>query len=231
MPRDRDLKRIIRARMQKTGEAYTTARAHIIDSTDIAHAATPDAAASPDYAARAGRRDEIMVERTGRDWAAWVRLLDDAGAIELSHTDIARLVHEGHGIDGWWAQTVAVGYERIRGLREIGQRRSGTYEVSRSRTFGLPVESLYDTLADEDLRQAWLVGLEQSLRTATRPRSMRLGFPDGTIIVMGFEAKGAAKSTLSLSHTKLPDRSAADEAKEYWTQQLDELGALLGGRR
>ena len=29
MPRNKDLKRLVRARMQKTGEAYTAARAHI----------------------------------------------------------------------------------------------------------------------------------------------------------------------------------------------------------
>ena len=69
MPRHKDLKRIIRARMQKTGEAYTVARAHIVDNpANMKHAAHADAPASPDYAARTGRRNEIMVERTGRDW-------------------------------------------------------------------------------------------------------------------------------------------------------------------
>ena len=29
MPTDKDLKRLVRARMAKTGEAYTTARAHL----------------------------------------------------------------------------------------------------------------------------------------------------------------------------------------------------------
>ena len=30
MPRNKDLKRLVRARMQKTGEAYTAARAQIV---------------------------------------------------------------------------------------------------------------------------------------------------------------------------------------------------------
>jgi hypothetical protein len=33
MPRDKDLKRLVRTRMQKTGESYTTARARIVSKT------------------------------------------------------------------------------------------------------------------------------------------------------------------------------------------------------
>ena len=31
MPANKDLKRLVRGRMKKTGEAYTTARSHILD--------------------------------------------------------------------------------------------------------------------------------------------------------------------------------------------------------
>jgi len=33
---------------------------------------------------------------------------------------------------------VAVGYERIRGLRDRGQRLDGWYEMNKNRTFGAP---------------------------------------------------------------------------------------------
>ena len=34
MPNQKDLKKIVRARMEKTGEAYTTARLHIVSKKD-----------------------------------------------------------------------------------------------------------------------------------------------------------------------------------------------------
>ena len=45
----------------------------------------------------------------------------------MPHKEIARYVREKFAVSGWWAQTITVGYERIRGLREKGQRRSGGY--------------------------------------------------------------------------------------------------------
>lgn len=225
MPRDKDLKRVIRTRMQKTGESYTTARSHLVSSGSPA---APPAAPVPAIdTALAGHTDAVIEARTGRDWAAWVRILDDAGAATLTHTAIARMVREQHGVDGWWAQTVTVGYERIRGLREVGQRRSGEYEVNRSRTLPLPVDALFDAIADDTLRSRWLDSPGHVVRTATRPKSMRLGLTDGTIVVLGFAAKGDAKSTLYVQHTKLTDRATADAMKAFWSARLDALAALL----
>ena len=35
---------------------------------------------------------------------------------------------------------------------------------------------------------------------------------------------------VALAHTKLPDREAADRIKQYWTERLDALGAVLADR-
>ena len=93
------------------------------------------------YLELAGVGDETVSARTGRTWAEWVRFLDAHGAYDLPHPEIAKLAlaETGHG---WWSQSVAVGYERIRGLREVGQRRSGEYEANRSKTMPVPVERL-----------------------------------------------------------------------------------------
>jgi hypothetical protein len=68
------------------------------------------------------------------------------------------------------------------------------------------------------------------VRTSTAPKSIRLQWPDGSIVVVGFLAKGKAKSAVSLAHTKLGDRSASDKAKKYWTDRLDALTKLLAAR-
>ena len=220
MTRNKDLKRVIRTRMKKTGESYTAARAHVVSQAPIEQPRTVA------YAALAGMSDDKIAAKTGRTWREWTRALDADGAAAMPHRDIATAVHEKHGVGDWWAQTVTVGYERIKGLRDRGQRRGGSYEVTKSRTLNVPVTALFRAWADTRARRRWL-GVDAAVRTATPPKSMRLQWPDGTIVVVGFTPKGASKSMVALAHTKLPDRSAADKAKRYWSDRLDALASSL----
>jgi hypothetical protein len=241
MPRDKDLKRLVRSRMRKTGEAYTAARAQILKkpaARPAPHDSAPVVATAPtalglnqptpaQYAALAGMTDAAIKAKTGCPWERWVRTLDRLGAAEMSHRDIVRIVHTKYKIEGWWAQTVTVGYERIKGLRARGQRRDGTYEATRSRTFAVPVQALFRAWADPAVRRRWLRGARVKVRTATAPKSMRLDWPDGGIIAVGFTAKGTAKSMVALSQARVPDRPTADRLKAFWSAQLDALGEVL----
>jgi hypothetical protein len=229
MPQNKDLKRLVRARMRKTGEAYTAARAHIIKKpkAKTVSRTVRTRTAKIDYAALAGTSDATIKAKTGCDWERWVGALDYRGAKEMSHRDIAALVHEKYKIDGWWAQTVTVGYERIKGLRARGQRRDGTYEANKSRTFDVPVTKLFEAWTDAKLRDRWLNGESVKIRTATAPKSMRIGWSDGSIIAVGFLPKGKSRSSVALGHTKLPDKETADRLKQYWSDRLDALGEVL----
>lgn len=242
MPRNKDLKRLVRARMGKTGEAYTAALAHIDntprakprasnngDSASLTSAVA--AAKSIDYADVAGMSDEKVKEKTGCTWERWVFALDRRGAAEMSHGEITRVINEKYKVDGWWSQMVAVGYERIKGLRARGQRRDGSYEASKSRTFDVPVRKLFDAWAKAPVRRRWLDGAEVKVRTATPPKSMRIGWADGGIVAVWFESKGKSKSVVALAHTKLPDKETADRLKKYWTDRLDALGEVLSERQ
>ena len=235
MPRNKDLKRLVRARMRKTGEAYTAALAHINRKPKVtpvtraaAARATPNPASkSLDYAAVAGMSNEKLKAKTGCTWERWVHALDHYGAEQMPHREIAALVSEKYKVDSWWSQTVTVGYERIKGLRARGQRRDGTYEASKSRTFNVPVTTLFDAWADAGARRRWLDGAKVKVRTATAPKSMRLDWNDRTIIAVGFTAKGELKSSVAVQHTKLPDRQTVDHLKKYWSDRLDLLGEVL----
>ena len=70
MTQQKDFKRVVRARMQKTGESYTTARLHLVKKQE---------APVVDYASLAGLSDESVKKATGRTWAMWVSLLDMPG--------------------------------------------------------------------------------------------------------------------------------------------------------
>ena len=243
MPRNKDLKRLVRTRMSKTGEAYTTARAHVMRKTRAktrtaaAPGSPPAAAASSngkvaapapsDYATIAGMTDDIIKEKTGCTWERWVYALDRHHADEMSHKEIAALVNTKYKVGPWWGQMVTVGNERIKGLRARGQRRDGSFEAGKSRTYNVPVETLFEAWANARTRKRWLDGASVKVRTATAPKSMRLGWEDGTIIAVGFMPKGDSKSAVALAHMKLPDKATANRMKEYWGERLDALGAVL----
>jgi hypothetical protein len=233
MPRNKDLKRLVRARMGKTGESYTAARAKVVarSATErkTGSAAAVRAASAPkvDYARLAGMADATIKAKTGCTWDRWVFALDHYGADKMSHGEIAALVSTKYKIDGWWAQSVTVGYERIKGLRAIGQRRDGTFEANKSRTFNVPVDTLFDAWANARVRSRWLDGRIGKVRTAIPSRSIRLDGEDHSIVAVGFMSKGRSKSAVAVQHTKLRDPDVASRLKQYWSERFDALAEVL----
>ena len=70
MPANKDFKRLVRARMRKTGESYTTARMQLLNRKRSAISLEPTArvaaiAAPTDYAKIAGMSDETVKGKTG----------------------------------------------------------------------------------------------------------------------------------------------------------------------
>jgi len=53
-----------------------------------------------------------------------------------------------------------------------------------------------------------------------------IGRPDGSIIAVGFIAKGKSKSSVAFGAHQLPDRDTANRLKEYWSKRLDALGEI-----
>ncbi len=162
MTRQKSFKRLVRSRMDKTGESYTAARAALLAAEE------PKATEGPAL----GMSDEAIRRRTGRGWEEWFELLDEWGAHERPHSEVARWVAEAHGIEGWSAQAVTVTYERARGLRAVGEGPDG-FTITASKTVAVPVERLFEAFLDESLRRRWLPEGELRERTALRPKSAR----------------------------------------------------------
>lgn len=232
MPTQKDLKRRVRERMRKTGESYTSARAKLLAKRPArppaAQASAAPAAAPPsDLAALGGMSDAAVAEKTGRTWQEWVAELDRSGAVALPHPAIARLLRTEHGLPSWWAQMVTVGYERIRGLRERGQRRDGRFDVHKSKTYPVSRLRLWTAFGRGKL---WLGEEGVRLSKATKPRSMRLRWADGTPIEVSFLDKGAAKSQVQLQHRNRPTREDAARLRAFWSERLAVLGTVLAAR-
>jgi uncharacterized protein YndB with AHSA1/START domain len=228
MTAHKDFKRLVRTRMQKTGESYTAARAHFIVQRRSQPVVAPAPAPQPvDYAALAGVSNAAIKARTGCTWERWVHALDHHKADTWTHREIADFVHTRYKVPDWWTQTVTVGYERIKGLRAIGQRRDGSYEANKSRTFAAPVSRVYKAFHDPKLRARWLPDVAMAVRTARKDKSMRITWPDGSSVEALFYKKGAGKSQLAIQHRKLKAQAASAEMKAFWTERLDALDEVI----
>jgi hypothetical protein len=231
MPQNKDLKRVVRSRMQKTGESYTAARTQLTRKKTRRKAAVSVALGDvmlPDgYEKLAGYTDATIQAKTGCNWAKWVYVLDKAGAMNMTHTEVAELVHTKWKVPGWWTQAVTVGYERIKGLRARGQRLSGAWEATKSKTFNVPVDELFAAWADAKTRGRWLPE-KITVRKATKNRSIRITWPDDTSVEVWFQAKGE-KSIAGVQHVKLSSKADQEARKRYWADRLAALNDLLTG--
>ena len=219
MTRQKSFKRLVRSRMEKTGESYTAARASLLAAEEQRATEGPTLTMS----------DESIRRRTGLGWEEWFNLLDESGAADKPHPEIARWLSEEKGIAGWHAQSVTVSYERARGGRAVGERPAG-FSVTASKTVAVPVERLFDAVTDESLREGWLPDGELRARTASRPKSARFDWRDGTTrVIFGFDSKGDAKSTVALEHERLADAEEAERMKSFWRDRVVALKELLEG--
>jgi len=208
MPKQKDLKRVVRTRMQKTGESYTAARLQVLRKKEV------------DFASVAGMSDAAVHKATGKSWADWVKQLDEAGAASKPHREITRHV-SSLGTPDWWSQMVTVGYERIRGLRDKGQRRGGGYEAGKSKTFAAPVQKLFAAFRKS-------LPPNVSVKSATPNKRMRIAWHDDTTVEAIFMSKAPRKSSVAVTHQKLPDKSAVEKLKAFWGDHLATLAEAIG---
>lgn len=209
MTENKAQKRAIRTRMAKTGERYTAARQHVVKAEE--------SAADPPFSEEAVRR------RTGKGWREWIRILDAWGARERSHRDIARYLVEEHGVGGWWAQSVTVGYERARGMRAPHETSTG-FQVGVSKTVPVDVAALFAAVVNPRRRSRWLESGTLRMRTTRQPSTARFDFRDGTSrVIFGFTPKGETKSSVALIHERLPDADAVERMRAFWKERLDRL--------
>jgi uncharacterized protein YndB with AHSA1/START domain len=216
MTAHKSFKRLVRSRMEKTGESYTAARARLLagDAPQRISLATSD---------------ETIRERTGRGWEEWFDLLDEAGAGEMSHREMARWLAAEQGADllAWNVQAVVGSYERARKGRQVGEHEDG-FTVTASKTVAVPVERLFAAFVDPGQRERWLPGADLRERTTIEPRSARFDWGDGgSRVHVSLTAKGDAKSTAALTHERLPDGPEAERMKAFWRERVAGLKEVL----
>ena len=217
MTEDKARKRSIRTRMAKTGESYTAARRHIVKT-----------AAKPRLDVDLGKSDESILKGSGKTWDEWFAILDKWGATDHTHGEIARFVQEKHGVSGWWAQTVTVGYERGRGMRRVHQGADGSINVSVSKTLPFSTKKLFEEFTNARKRNRWLEPGTLRTRTSRPNKSARFDFEnDGSRVHVYFDPKGRSKTTVTIQHERLPDELHVEKMRAFWKDRLAAVAERL----
>ena len=219
-------KRRVRERMAKTGESYTAARGHVLPRRDGVEGARKRLASAAELAS-----DAKLTEMTGRNWEAWLSLLDRWGARDRKHGETVDFLMAEQGVSGWYAQAITNGYERARGIRAKHQQADG-FTIYASKTFGVPVGALFDAFVDDAIRRRWLRDGSMSLRTSQAGRAARFDWGGGqTRVSVTFEGKGPSKSTAAVAHERLADPDEAETVKAAWRERLAALKSFLESTR
>ncbi|HEY5873917.1 MAG TPA: hypothetical protein VIT64_01395 [Ilumatobacteraceae bacterium] len=222
----KSFKRLVRARMAKTGESYAAARAQLLAGAQT----TPDQVGVPWLACS----DARIRERTGMGWEEWFELLDSWEAEQLPHTEIARRVAElrGTAILGWDAQAVTTSFERSRGMRAVGERCGPDgFVASASKTIAAPADEIFRAVVDPGWRARWLPDLELIERSVTEPKSARFDVENGrTRLLVSVTPKAVAKATIAAEHSRLAGPEELEQQRAFWRAALVVLKDDLEGR-
>ena len=166
--------------------------------------------------------NDRVKQQTGKDWQAWFKVLDDMGAINLSHKEIASWLDNHSDMNGWWAQMVTVGYEQARGLRQKHERPDG-FEISVSKTIAVPIAKLFNTWVTDTQRKKWL-NEDIILHKITTNKSIRITWVDGKKSVsVNFYQKSADKTQVTVQHSGLADAAASEHMETFWKEKLIQL--------
>jgi uncharacterized protein YdhG (YjbR/CyaY superfamily)/uncharacterized protein YndB with AHSA1/START domain len=190
--------------------------------------------------------DGAVKEATGKDWKAWMRVLDAAGGGELNHKQL--VAHLAQQVESsWWRQSIAVAYEQARGKRVVGETADTGFQVGVVRTLPVSAQELWRQVATRPER--WLgAGAALTLKKGAgyavpRRRSVpgvrgevRVVKP-GERIRMTWQPDDWKKpATLQLTLVpkprgvalhfhmeKLPDAKAREAMREHWARVADGL--------
>lgn len=172
--------------------------------------------------------EKAVLDKTGKGWEEWFAYLDRLGASEMVHKDIVILLCKQFGEEkGWWWQMITVAYEQARGIRVANQRCDGQFEIGVSKVINVSLTKLYNAWTNEKQRKLWLPKSTFTITTATKNKSVRIKWGDGTRVSVDFYNKGANKSQVVVQHMKLADAADGEKRRECWKESIESLRKFL----
>jgi len=210
---------------------------------------------STEREARLGRiSSEAVREATGRGWREWLEALDAVGAGDWGHKAIVAHLEREHAdtVSSWWRQSIAVGYERARGKRTVGQTADAGFQVGVRRSVAAGPAAAWELVTSRP--ELWLgegasIAFEEGARYEVPPAAGAPGASGEVRVVkpgerlrMTWRPEGwAAPATLQLAFTesrpgttaitvhleKLPDADAREAMRARFRRALERVAEAV----
>jgi hypothetical protein len=171
--------------------------------------------------------DEKVKAATGKGWMGWFVILNNIDANALPHKEVAKRLKDEHGAPSWWAQMIAVEYERARGSRKKNERAGGTFAVNVTKVMPVSLSELFSTVTATETRKAWFPSGAFEETSQTKDKYWRGKWKKGHKLEFGFYAKGDGKSQIALEISKLPSEADVEKQRAAWKKAFAKLEESL----
>lgn len=172
---------------------------------------------------------EAVQKATGKSWDEWIKIVDKEGGANMTHKEIARMLHDKKYIEsGWWCQQVTVGYEYVKGRRKVGETLSQGVEIGVSKTVPVSQTKLWEFVNSDEGKRIWLQDAEVEIRTQKAPERLRMRYrqknwKNTSTLQIYVENLGKEKSRLTFHNEKLSILKQRSEMKDHWQKVLEEI--------
>ncbi len=196
-----------------------------------------------------GRVSSASVEKcTGKNWDAWIQILNKAGAKNMAHGEITKLLKKKFKLSLWWQQGVATGFEVHTGRKVEGRDSKGLYSITATRTFPVDAKALWKFLVSPAGMVEWLRPLSEfkfkpgasfecegeifgEIRTMKAGVRARLRWQETewtkpSILNLHIVPRKGGKSILIFHHGGLKDARLRTQMREHWQRVLAHLLTL-----
>ena len=196
-----------------------------------------------------GVSDDAVAAATGRNWDEWIAFLDGLGAAEMDHKGIVALAAGPGGLsNGWWQQSVTVGYEQARGLRVVGQTSGADFQIGVQKTLPVPSTIAWALLSERPGRDVWLgktaslefrkgrkyrteEGREGEIRSCVPGERVRLTWSHPNLAQQStlqvYLAPSGDKTSVRFHQERLSSLEERELMRKHWRGVLEELAGLL----
>lgn len=194
--------------------------------------------------------NESIKAKTGRGWAEWIKVIDGLGGADMTHKEIVQKLYEKSlGTNGWWRQSITVGYEKIKGRRVLGQTADQGFEVGVHKTLPVERDELWEFLLSRQGLKLWLGTLEElilerkqpyktaedtegEVRTFKESEFIRMTWqPRGrrtpTTLQIRMNSTGENKTRFSFHHEKLEDPKDREAMRDHWRDVTEKIAKAL----
>ena len=193
--------------------------------------------------------DAAVLKATGRDWDAWLKALDEAGARDWTHKQIVAWLARETELSGWWKQQVTTGYEKLAGKRVLGETADTGFQVGVRRTYPFDAGELWRRLTTPEAVAVWLGGkadLEAGsayrntsaagelrvVKQADRIRFTRsAGAKPASTVQLALLQTGPGKTSVTFHHEKLADADEREAMRAHWKTVADRLQEMWGATK